>query len=130
MRVSEIARAAGIAPSAVRFYEAAGVLPPAPRSANGYRRYGDADLARIRLVVSLRKLGVEPAEAGRLAELCVAGRCDVMGRDLATIVAERRADVARRRTELEALDAELHTLERTIAGNAAPEVLCCTGGAE
>jgi DNA-binding transcriptional MerR regulator len=130
MRVSEIARAAGIAPSAVRFYEAAGVLPPAPRSANGYRRYGDADLARIRLVVSLRKLGVEPAEAGRLAELCVSGRCDVMGHDLATIVAERRADVARRRAELETLDAELRALERTIAGDAAPEVLCCADGAE
>ena len=36
-----------------------------------------------------------------------AGRCDVMGRDLAKMVAERRADVARRRAELEALDAEL-----------------------
>ena len=130
MRVSEIARAVGIAPSAVRFYEAAGVLPPAPRAANGYRRYGVADLARLRFVVSLRKLGVEPAEAGRLAELCVTGRCDVMGRDLATIVAERRADIARRRADLEALDTELRALERTIAGNAAPEVLCCTRGAD
>ena len=128
MRVSEIARAAGIAPSAVRFYESAGVLPPAARGTNGYRRYGEADLTRLRLVVSLRKLGVEPAEAGRLAELCVAGRCDVMGRDLATIVAERRADIACRRIELESLDVELRALERTIADSATPEAICATDG--
>lgn len=128
MRVSDLARAAGIAPSAVRFYEAAGVLPPAPREPNGYRRYTEADLDRLRLVVSLLRLGVEPTEAGRLAQLCVSGRCDLMGHDLATIVAERRADIERRRAELDALDAELRALEGTIAGTATPEALCRPDG--
>jgi len=58
MRVSEVARRAGIAPSAVRFYEEVGVLPRVPRSDNGYRDYDDVDLARLRLVVSLRRLGL------------------------------------------------------------------------
>ena len=71
MKVSELARLAGTAPSAVRWYEAVGVLPPAGRMANGYRAYGDADLARLRLVVALRRLGLAPVEAGRLAALCL-----------------------------------------------------------
>ena len=44
MNVSEIAREVGIAPSAVRFYERTGILPPAPRHPNDYREYSDDDL--------------------------------------------------------------------------------------
>jgi DNA-binding transcriptional MerR regulator len=65
MKVSELARRAGIAPSAVRFYEEAGVLPPAARRDNGYRDYAEDTLARLRLVVALRRLGLPPVEAGR-----------------------------------------------------------------
>jgi MerR family copper efflux transcriptional regulator len=36
MKVAELARHAGIAPSAVRFYEETGVLPVAARLENGY----------------------------------------------------------------------------------------------
>ena len=60
MRVSELARAAGIQASTVRFYEATGVLPPAARRENGYRKYGADDLSRLRLLVSLRRLGLDP----------------------------------------------------------------------
>jgi DNA-binding transcriptional MerR regulator len=35
MKVSELARRAGITPTAVRFYEAEGVLPEAPPAAKG-----------------------------------------------------------------------------------------------
>ena len=55
MKVSELAERAGIAPSAVRWYESVGVIPPAARQANGYREYAEEDLARLRLVVSLRR---------------------------------------------------------------------------
>jgi arsenate reductase len=99
MRVSEPARRAGIAPSAVRFYEEAGVLPPAPRRDNGYREYADDGLARLRLVVALRRLGLPPVEAGRLAALCVANQ---------------RAAIDRQRTDLDRVDAELTDLELTI----------------
>lgn len=71
MKVSELARRAGIATSAVRWYEEVGVLPLAERRANRYRDYGDEDVARLRLVVSLRRLGLGPGDAGRLAHLCL-----------------------------------------------------------
>ncbi len=55
MNVSEVARRAGIAPTAVRFYERRGVLPAASRRDNGYREYTDEDLSpRLRRLIRRR----------------------------------------------------------------------------
>lgn len=113
MRVSELAERAGVNASAVRFYEGTGVLPPAPRRENGYRDYGPDDLARLRLVVSLRRLGLGPEDAGRLARLCLE-RGDIDA-DLAPLLADQRAAIARQRADLDRLESELLDLELTIA---------------
>ncbi|MEW6224704.1 MAG: MerR family transcriptional regulator [Chloroflexota bacterium] len=113
MKVSELARLAGTAPSAVRWYEAVGVLPPAGRMANGYREYGAADLARLRLVVALRRLGLAPVDAGRLAALCL--ERGAIDRDLAPVLADQRAAIARQREDLDRLEGELLDLEMTVA---------------
>ena len=113
MKVSELAERAGIAPSAVRWYESVGILPPATRRPNGYREYADEDLARLRLVVSLRRLGLGPEDAGRMARLCLErGEVD---RDLAPLIAGQRQAIARQRDDLDRLDGELIDLEATIA---------------
>jgi arsenate reductase len=112
MKIAELAKRAGIATSAVRFYEAVGVLPAGRRLANGYREYTDADLARLRLVVALRRLGLAPADAGRLATLCVEhGEID---RDLMPLISGQRAAIERQRADLDRLDAELTDIETTI----------------
>jgi len=113
MKVSELAERAGIAASAVRWYESVGILPPAARQPNGYREYADEDLARLRLVVSLRRLGLGPEDAGRMARLCLEhGEVD---RDLAPLIADQRATIARQRDDLDRLDGELIDLEATMA---------------
>jgi arsenate reductase len=118
VNVSELAARAGIAPSAVRWYEAAGVLPRAARRPNGYRDYDDDDLTRLRLVLALRRLGVAPVDAGRLAALCLArGSVDL---DLAPLISGQRAAISRQRDDLARLDAELTDLEVTIAAAGYP----------
>jgi arsenate reductase len=113
MKVSELARRAGVAPSAVRFYEEMGVLPPASRRDNGYREYADEALARLRLVVALRRLGLAPVDAGRLAALCMEhGEVDL---DLMPLIASQRASIERQRSDLDRVDAQLTDLELTIA---------------
>jgi arsenate reductase (thioredoxin) len=112
MHIHELARRVGIAPSAVRWYERAGVVPTAERAANGYRTYRDVDVARLRLVVSLRRLGLGPEDAGRLARLCLErGAVDL---DLGPLLAEQRAAISRQRADLDRLEAELLDLELTI----------------
>jgi len=113
MKVSELARRASIAPSAVRFYEELGVLPAAARRDNGYREYGAEALARLRLVVALRRLGITPVDAGRLAALCE--EHDEVDLDLVPLIVSQRASIERQRADLDRVDSELTDLELTIA---------------
>jgi MerR family copper efflux transcriptional regulator len=130
MRVSELARRAGITPAAVRFYESQGVLPAASRRDNGYRDYSDDDLCRLRLVVALRGLGLELSESGRLAALCQDGRCDTMEAQLLSQIDERRHAFAKARAELDHLDHELATLQSAMRSGRQLPLACCADGGE
>jgi MerR family transcriptional regulator, copper efflux regulator len=57
MKIGELAAAAGVAPSAIRFYEQSGLLPSAPRTAGGYRLYGEDALVRVRVIQLAQRLG-------------------------------------------------------------------------
>ena len=114
MKVSELAKRAGVAASAIRFYERMGVLPAPLRSDSGYRTYDERDLNRVRVLSTLRSLGLDLHEAGRLASMCSEGRCDEMAADLMPQIEARRLEIANARAELDHLDAELVTLGRTL----------------
>jgi DNA-binding transcriptional MerR regulator len=47
LRPVDLARRAGVSTQLVRNYEAAGILPPAPRSNTGYRQYGHEHLQAL-----------------------------------------------------------------------------------
>ena len=113
MNISTFARRAGISPSGVRWYEAAGVLPSPVRRENGYREYSDADLSRLTLILALRRLGLTPVEAGQLVDRCLEG--EVIDPALTATLEQQRRNIARQREELERLEIELVDLERTIA---------------
>jgi arsenate reductase (thioredoxin) len=114
MRVSELARRVGIAPSAIRFYERRGVLPTAARSPSGYRRYDEADVARLRLIVTLRKLGVPPATAGRMVAAAQTGQGEQVLGDLVPFVSRQRVAIEQQLADLRLLDATLVDLEATV----------------
>jgi len=62
----ELAAAAGVSTDTLRHYERKGVLPRAPRSANGYRRYPRSALERVRLVRSSVAIGFTLDELARI----------------------------------------------------------------
>ncbi|MFL6699750.1 MAG: MerR family transcriptional regulator [Vitreoscilla sp.] len=57
MKIGELAAATGLAPSAIRFYEQSGLLPPAERAANGYRSYPADAVDRLRYIQLAQALG-------------------------------------------------------------------------
>lgn len=59
--IGEVARAAGVAPSAIRYYERIGLLPR-PRRVSGRRRYGPDAVARLRMIGLAKDLGFTLAE--------------------------------------------------------------------
>jgi DNA-binding transcriptional MerR regulator len=68
LRPVDLAREAGISTQQVRNYEAAGILPPAPRTESGYRRYGPRHLDALRTFRALVPgFGIGPATAIMLA---------------------------------------------------------------
>lgn len=57
MKIGELAERSGIAASAIRYYEQAGLMPKPERGANGYRWYGESALERINLIQIGQQLG-------------------------------------------------------------------------
>ena len=57
MKIGEIAKAAGVTTSRIRFYERKGIIPPGARGINGYRDY-PADLVGVlRFIEQAQGLG-------------------------------------------------------------------------
>jgi DNA-binding transcriptional MerR regulator len=57
MGIGDAARRSGLAPSAIRYYEAEGLLD-APRGPDGRRRYGPAELRTLAFIAMGRELGL------------------------------------------------------------------------
>jgi len=72
MSIGEVARRAGVAPSAIRYYERLGLLPAPPR-AGGKRRYGAEVLDWLSLIALAREAGFTMAEIKRLVSGSVPG---------------------------------------------------------
>lgn len=61
MSIGDVARRCGLAPSAIRYYEKAGLLPK-PARVSGRRRYAADVLGRVRLVQLAREAGFTVVE--------------------------------------------------------------------
>lgn len=64
--IGELAARAEVTVKAVRFYSDNGLLPEAARSAGGHRRYGPDAVGRLRMLRSLRALGLPVREVRRV----------------------------------------------------------------
>ncbi len=74
LRIGQVARRAGVGTKAVRFYEARGVIPPAPRAANRYRLYAPAVVDVLRFVKQAQGLGLTLAEIREIVAIRQGGR--------------------------------------------------------
>jgi DNA-binding transcriptional MerR regulator len=111
MRIGELAALAGVTPDTIRYYEREGLLPPAPRTASGYREYGPEALDDLRFIRKAQALGLRLADVREVLEISSGGRppCE----HVRATVSTRLAEVERRLRELRALRATLReTLER------------------
>ena len=89
MKINEVEALVGITKKNIRFYEEKGLLSPGRNSENGYRDYGESEVAALRQIKLMRKLGVPIEEIRRMQEgTQTVG--DGMRRHLVTLERERR----------------------------------------
>ena len=69
MNICAVAKATGIPPKTIRFYESVGLLPQVRRSPSGYRLYDEEDVLRLGFVRRARRLGFAVAEVAALLAL-------------------------------------------------------------
>jgi MerR family transcriptional regulator, copper efflux regulator len=108
--ISKLARLAEVGIDTVRYYERNGLLAPRARLASGYRRYGEAELARLRFIRRAQKLGFTLKEIKSLLDLSAR-------RNVAQV---RRAA----QTKLEDIDARMTDLKRVREGLASLVEAC------
>ena len=65
LTIGDVAHRAGLKPSAIRYYESAGVLP-VPERRGGQRRYGPRTLEQLHVIDVAKRAGFTLAEAGVL----------------------------------------------------------------
>ncbi|WP_030750244.1 MerR family transcriptional regulator [Streptomyces sp. NRRL F-5135] len=93
MRIGEIAALVGVTSRAVRHYHHIGLLPEPLRRANGYRVYGIRDAVVLARIRRLTELGLALDEVRDVL-------ADDSGRELAEVLRELDADLARQEHEL------------------------------
>lgn len=66
LTVTKLAKQFNISRTTILHYEKEGLLTPASRSDNGYRRYGSHEIARLELIVNYRSFGISIPEIKEL----------------------------------------------------------------
>ena len=99
MNIGEAAAASGVSAKMIRYYEETGLIPPAGRTASGYRTYGPKEVQILRFVRRARDLGF-PME--KVADLLALWR----DRSRASADVKQLAEA-----QVEALDARIREMQ-------------------
>jgi len=113
MSIGQLAQRAGVAIDTVRYYERSGLLAPAARLPSGYRRYGGAELKRLRFIRRAKALGFSLEDIGEL--LTLGERSEVAS--IRAVAARKQSEVEARIAELERVRDGLRTLVAACPGH-------------
>jgi len=74
MKIGELSQKTDVSIDTVRYYEQRGLIPPAARTASGYRQYSAGDVTRLKFIVQAKDLGFTLEEIGQLLAISSDGR--------------------------------------------------------
>jgi Cu(I)-responsive transcriptional regulator len=114
LTIGDLTKATGVKVVTIRYYEAAGLLPPPPRSQAGYRLYERRHLERLVFIRRCRDLGFTLDQVREL--LVLAGQQDQDCIDVAHLAGAHLASVERKIADLQRLAAELRHLKQQCQG--------------
>lgn len=80
LTIGVLAKSAGVNVETIRFYQRKGMLPEPDKPYGSIRRYGKADVARVRFVKSAQRLGFSLDEIAELLHLEDGTHCEQASR--------------------------------------------------
>lgn len=113
MTIGAFARAAGVNVETIRFYQRKALLQEPDRPYGSIRRYGTADVARVRFVKAAQRLGFSLDEIAQLLRLEDGTHC----REAAELATPRLAEVRARLADLARMEAALSKLVGECCGS-------------
>lgn len=117
LTIGELARQVGLRSSALRYYEAEGLLEPSGRTEAGYRIYDEMAVGTLRLIRQAQRLGFSLAEIRTLVGSWRAG--DLDNAETLALAEERYLALERQITELRVQQHELELFLLDLRGGAA-----------
>lgn len=107
MNISALAQTTGVTTDTLRYYEKQQLLDPPVRQGNGYRSYGEADVARVAFIRSAQLLGFSLAEIREVIPRLVQGTFG--RREIELSLSEKISQIDAHIRQLQALKKQLKT---------------------
>src|SRR3979411_138176 len=101
MKISELARRSGVASTALRYYEKAGLLPQSRRGSSGYRTYQPDTVPRLAFIRAAQAVGLSLAESREVIGIRDAGAAPCA--HVLQLIDKHRAEVRARIREFQRL---------------------------
>ena len=106
LAIGDYAMAAGVNVETIRFYQRKGLLPEPKRAYGRIRRYGEADVARVKFVKSAQRLGFSLDEVAGLLRLEDGTHC----REARVVAEQKLIDVREKLDALQRIESALARL--------------------
>ncbi len=120
MKIGELAKRTGLAPSTIRFYESKGLLKSVDRLANGYREYPPEAVAALAIIMNAQQTGFTLDE---IKSLLPANAAEWRHDELMAALTNKLADIESMERRLAQNKANLRSLISLI--EAKPEGMAC-----
>ena len=121
IQIGEAARATGVPPKTLRYYEELGLVRP-ERTESGYRLYGSRELERVKFILQAKQLGFTLNE---ISDVMALRENDIEPcGHVASLIESRLAEIETRIKNLADMKAELEAVRESASGSSAGP---CTG---
>ncbi|NYE95646.1 DNA-binding transcriptional MerR regulator [Psychromicrobium silvestre] len=117
LSISDVSATTGLSQDTLRWYEREGMFPQIARGGDRRRKYDETDLARIMMLVKLRRTGMSVHDMQRFVQLLAGGR--ETHQERMTLLLEHRikvlAQLKQVQDDLETVDLKISHYETLIA---------------
>jgi MerR family copper efflux transcriptional regulator len=119
MKIGDVAEKSGVPAKTIRYYEEIGLILPAKRSDNGYRRYTEDDTQTLRFISRARGLGFSVEDCSNL--LALYQDRERSSADVKAIALSNIGRIRHKIRELRAMEKTLSDLADRCHGDARPD---------